>query len=57
MSIPNSKTSNDQENSTHIKNKKRALATTFKKKNYKDVVDLINDEDDSVAEMYARYVK
>lgn len=60
MSQPNnnsSKANQEFENDSHISRKKKAIATTFKKKNLKDVVDLIDDEDSEVSEMYARYIK
>lgn len=57
MSQLNSKPQNEFENSNHVAKKKRAIATEFKKKNHKDIVDLINDEDDAVSEMYARFIR
>ncbi len=51
------KSSNEYENSSHIKNKKKAIATTFQKKNHRDIVELINDEDDEVGERYAKYIR
>ena len=51
------KSSQEFENASHIARKKKAIATTFKKKNFNDVVELINDEDDSVSEMYAKYIR
>jgi hypothetical protein len=52
-----SKQQKEFENDSHISRKKRALASTFQKKNFKDIVDLINDEDSDVSEKYARYIK
>ena len=52
-----SKTQNEYENNSHILKKKKAIATTFKKKNFKDVVDLLNEEDSELAEYYAQYIK
>jgi hypothetical protein len=52
-----SKTQTEYENNTHILKKKKAIATSFKKKNIKDVIDLMNEEDDDVAEKYARYIR
>ena len=48
---------NDYENPSHVAKRQKAIATTFKKKNFKEVVDLLNEEDSSVAEYYARYIK
>jgi len=52
-----SKTQTEYENNSHVARKKKAIATTFKKKNFKEVVDLLNEEDNDLAEYYARYVK
>jgi hypothetical protein len=47
----------EYENGSHVANRKKAIATTFKKKNFRDVVDLLNEEDENLAEYYAQYVK
>lgn len=52
-----SKATNEYENPSHIAKKKKAIANTFTKKNFRDIVELINDEDDEVAEHYARYIR
>ena len=52
-----SKSSQEYENNSHIAKKRKAVANQFQKKNFKDIVELINDEDDSVAEKYARFIR
>lgn len=52
-----SKQQKEFENDSHISRKKKAIANTFHKKNFRDIVNLIDDEDTDVAERYARYVK
>lgn len=51
------KESQEFENNSHISRKKKAEANKFTKKNHNDIIDLINEEDDEVAETYARYIK
>ena len=45
------------ENNSHIARKKKAVESQFQKKNFKQIVEMINDEDDEVSEKYARYIK
>lgn len=45
------------ENGSHIARKRKAVENTFQKKNLKDVIDLLNEEDEDEALKYARYVK
>ena len=47
----------DYENANHIKKKKKAAEGQFHKKNVKEIIELLNEEDEEVAEMYARYIK
>jgi hypothetical protein len=47
----------DQENNSHIARKKKAVQSQFQRKNLKDIVHLMNEEDEDLAETYARYVK
>ena len=48
---------NDYENPSHVARKKKAIATQFKKKNFREVVDLLNEEDEDLAKYYAADVK
>jgi hypothetical protein len=47
----------EYENSSHIAKKKKAASEIFHKKNLKDIVHLIDEEDEDLAETYARYIK
>lgn len=47
----------EYDNVSHIEKKKKALSLQFQKKNFKQIVELIDDEDLEVAEKYARYIK
>jgi hypothetical protein len=57
MSQFKDKQNSEYENDSHIGRKKKAIAQQFQKKNQREIVELMNEEDDSVAEKYARYVK
>lgn len=48
---------NDFENSSHIAKKKKAVQQEFQKKNLKKIVELLDEEDQEIAEQYARYIK
>lgn len=45
------------DNNNHIAKKKKAVSQQFTKRNMRDIVDLINEEDDELAKKYAQYVK
>lgn len=47
----------EYENSSHIAKKKKAVENVFHKKNLKEIVGLIDEEDEDLAETYARYIK
>ena len=47
----------DYENSSHIARKQKAVDKQYHKKNYRDIVEMINDEDEEVAEKYARFLR
>jgi hypothetical protein len=47
----------EYENASHIAKKKKAVESTFHKKNMKEIVELIDEEDSDLAEKYARYIK
>lgn len=48
---------NEYENQSHIARKQKAVQQEFQKKNLKKVVELLDEEDEEVAEKYARYIK
>jgi hypothetical protein len=45
------------ENGSHIAKKKKAVENQFQKKNFKQIIEMIDDEDVEVAEKYARYIR
>lgn len=47
----------ENENSTHIAKKKKAVEKEFHKKNFKEIVELMDEEDEELAKDYARYIK
>lgn len=48
---------NEFDNQTHIVRKQKAVEQQFQKKNLKRIVELIDEEDDEVADKYARHIK
>jgi hypothetical protein len=59
MSAKRESTPQEFENNSHIAKKKKAVSSQFHKKNFKDIVDLIDteDEDEQNIEQYARFIK
>lgn len=45
------------ENGSHLARKKKAVENQFQKKNFKQIVELLDEEDIEIAQKYARYVK
>lgn len=48
---------NEYTNPSHIAKKQKAVGQQFQKKNLKQIVELLDEEDVEIAEKYARYVK
>ena len=59
MSIGKFPPSNNSEfeNGSHIERKKKAVESQYQGKNFKQIVELINDEDEEVSKKYARFIK
>lgn len=48
----------EYENSSHVAHKKKAAENKFRKKNVRDIIELIGDEDsEEDYEKYVRYIK
>ena len=59
MNMSNGKSTANQEfeNESHLGRKKKAIESQFQKKNFKQIVELLDEEDVEIAQKYARYVK
>lgn len=59
MSSPKNFTTPNQEfeNGSHLARKKKAVENQSQKKNYKQIIEMIDDEDLEVAQRYARFIK
>lgn len=47
----------EYENSSHIAKKKKAEQQQFRKKNLKEIVDLIDEDEQDIVDKYARFIK
>lgn len=45
------------ENGSHLARKKKAEDNQFSKKNYKQIVKMLDEEDVEIAEKYARFIR
>ena len=57
MSNGKSTANQEFENESHLGRKKKAIESQFQKKNFKQIVELLDEEDVEIAQKYARYVK
>ena len=58
MSSPAKESSTKEyENDSHLMRKKKAEENRFNKKNFREIADLIDDEDGEIAEKYARHIR
>lgn len=59
MNMSNGKSTVNQEyeNESHLGRKKKAIESQFQKKNFKQIVDLMDEEDVELAQKYAQYIR